>query len=366
MRPLVLFFNMPSKVTYYALAKAAGVSPATVSRIVAGKTKINPETLKRVESEAARLGLDLTKKRHEGRTIAFILSNRDVLHQFHARVLAGAEKFATEHKWQLVFLTLHYQENVTDAEIPLPEILGRNSLVRGVILAGANSPNLLSALRKRRMPFSILGNNVTGDWDSKACDVVYSDDIQGAHDATRYLIHGGHRNIWFLGDTRLPWFRRCGEGYQRAMHEAGLEPRLSRIHSDGRELGYLATKFILAEGSDVTAILAGADTVAAGACSALREAGRSIPRDVSVMGFNDSEAALFYPALTTVREFPEELGRHLTAFVVNRIQNPELPPQSLTIPTQLVERQSTLNLTGERGSTSGNGTSFTAGIRGSS
>jgi len=94
----------------------------------------------------------------------------------------------------------------------------------------------------------------------------------------------------------------------------------------------------------VTAILAGSDTVAAGVCGALREAGLSIPGDISVMGFNDSEGALFHPALSTVREFPEELGRHLASFLVNRIQNPTLPPQTLTIPTQLIERQSTASV----------------------
>ncbi len=74
---------------------------------------------------------------------------------------------------------------------------------------------------------------------------------------------------------------------------------------------------------------------------ALRESGVSIPADISVVGFNDTLAADFYPSLTSVREFPEELGRHLAEFVVNRIEKPDLAPQHLLMPTQLVSREST-------------------------
>ena len=96
-------------------------------------------------------------------------------------------------------------------------------------------------------------------------DVVLGDDIQGGQDATRYLIGLGHRNIWFVGNTRLPWFARCFEGYQRAMHESGLVPRESSIDSeDSTETGYLGTKSLLARDESVTAILAGNDTSAYG------------------------------------------------------------------------------------------------------
>jgi DNA-binding LacI/PurR family transcriptional regulator len=207
---------------------------------------------------------------------------------------------------------------------------------------------MLTALREREIPFAVLGNNVVGDWIPAQYDAVYSDDVQGALDVTAHLISEGHRDIWFIGDVELPWYARCAQGYRQCMLRAGLEPRLSQIHSDDRQLGYLAMRSILSSGEPVTAVFAGSDQIARGVYEALGQAGLSIPDDISVVGFNDSEGALVTPPLTSVREFPEELGRHLAEFVMRRIQKPDRPPQQLTIPTQVVVRQSTRALPGER------------------
>jgi DNA-binding LacI/PurR family transcriptional regulator len=94
----------------------------------------------------------------------------------------------------------------------------------------------------------------------------------------------------------------------------------------------------------VTAIFAGSDQIASGVYDALRQLGMNIPDDISVAGFNDSEGALFDPPLTSVREFPEELGTHLAEFVLRRVQNPDREPQTLTIPTRIVLRKSTKQL----------------------
>jgi DNA-binding LacI/PurR family transcriptional regulator len=122
---------------------------------------------------------------------------------------------------------------------------------------------------------------------------------------------------------------------------SGLQPRFSEIHSDDRELGYLAMRSILSRREPVTAVIAGSDQIARGVYEALNQSGLRIPDDISVAGFNDSEASLMNPALTSVREFPEELGRHLAEFVLRRIQEPEREPQQLTIPTRVVVREST-------------------------
>lgn len=332
---------MQKKSTYLELARLAQVSPATVSRVAAGRHSVNPEIKQRVEAAATQLGVDLQRKRNEaGRMLAFFLSNRELLHSFHSRVLAGAESFASDHGWELVFLVYRYPHHVSAEELHLPQILHRRMPPRGVLLAGMNSPNLLQALHRRGVPFSVLGNNLLGPGETPPCDQVWSNDVQGAFDQTQYLISLGHRAIWFVGNTRYPWFSRCSQGYHRAMTGAGLEPRLCEMHSDGHELGYLAAKSILARGEPVTAIFAGSDEAAGGVIAALRESEIAVPRHLSVVGFNDCAAAMLYPALTSVREFPEKLGYHLAEFTVNRINRPATPVQHLTIPTQLVVRQS--------------------------
>jgi DNA-binding LacI/PurR family transcriptional regulator len=330
------------KLSYQDLAKRAKVSTATISRVARGQASVDPAIRAKVIKAAEEIGIDLEQRRHEKATIiAFILANRDVLHGFQARVLLGAESYCSSQKRELLFMSFRYSPSVPAKELHLPQILSQRSLVRAAILGGTNSPNLLEALRDQNIPFAVLGNNVIGDWNPAEYDAVYSDDVQGAYDLTAQLIADGHRDIWFIGDVDLPWYARCAQGYRKSMQEAGLTPRMSEIHSDERQLGYLAMRSILSRCEPVTAVFAGSDPIARGVYDAVRQSGRSIPDDISVAGFNDSEAALLYPPLTTVREFPEELGRHLAEFVLKRFQAPDRKPQQLTIPTRVIVREST-------------------------
>lgn len=333
---------MKKRTSSKELARLAKVSTATVSRIVRGQTNVDPALRARVREAAEKLGIDLEQRRGEKSTIiAFILGNRNVLHNFQARVLSGAEKYCSSQNKEILFLSHQYSASVPSGELHLPQILGQRALVRAVILGGTNSSNMLNALREREIPFAVLGNNVLGPWDPGEYDAVYSDDIQGALDLTLHLISEGHRDVWFIGDSDLPWFARCAEGYRTSMEGAGLQPRFSEIHSNDRELGYLAMRSILSRKEPVTAVMAGSDQIAGGVYEALNQAGLRVPDDICVAGFNDSESLLMDPPLTSVREFPEELGKHLAEFVLRRLQEPDREPQQLTIPTRIVVREST-------------------------
>lgn len=342
---------MKKKLSYQDLAKRAKVSTATISRVARGQSTVDPAIRARVMKAAQEIGIDLEQRRHEKATIvAFILSNRDVLHSFQARILLGAENYCSSQNRELLFMSFRYSPSVPARELHLPQILSQRSLVRAAILGGTNSPNLLEALRDQGIPFAVLGNNVIGSWNPADYDAVYSDDVQGAFDLTSQLISDGHRDIWFIGDIDLPWYARCAQGYLKSMQAAGLPPRMSEIHSDERQLGYLAMRSILSRREPVTAVFAGSDPIARGVYDAIRQSGLGIPGNISVAGFNDSEAALLYPSLTSVREFPEELGRHLAEFVLKRLQAPDREPQQLTIPTRVILRESTkaLSLNGPR------------------
>lgn len=326
------------------IAKAANVSAATVSRVAQGQQSVDPAIRARVEKTARALGVDLMRKRNEKSSIlGFMLSNRDLVHNFQARILFGSEAYCASCEKELLFMSYRYPPNLPAKDLHLPKVLTQG-VVQGMILGGTNSTNMLAALRERGIAFAVLGNNVLGADDGGDYDAVYSDDIEGAYELTRHLIRENHRDIWFVGDTRLPWYARCAAGYRRAITEFGLEQRLSDIHSDDRQLGYLAMRSIISRGEPVTAVFGGSDQIARGIYEALRQSGLRIPEDISVVGFNDSEAALLDPPLTSVQEFPEELGRHLAEFVLRRLADPTLPNQRLTIPTRLILRKSTQTL----------------------
>jgi DNA-binding LacI/PurR family transcriptional regulator len=322
------------------IASVAQVSVATVSRVLNGNTRVDPAIRKVVLEAAAKLKIDLSQ-RNKTKVLAFLLSNHAVLHAFHSRVLTGAEAYCAAHGWDMVFLSFKYSPIVPWKELTLPMVVQRRDVVRALILAGTNFTNLIELLNNKGITFVVLGNNVIGEPQKLKGDVIFSDDIQGGHDMTRYLIGLGHRDIWFVGNTRLPWFARCFAGYRSAMDEAGLEPRQSSIDSeDDTEIGYLGTKSLLSSGESVTAIFAGNDPTAHGVYKALRDRGLKVPDDISVAGCNDTVGPLLYPALTTIREFPEQLGKHMVELILNRIAKPGLDPQRVTIPTEFIKRDS--------------------------
>lgn len=323
------------------VARVAKVSPATVSRLITGGAGVNPQTRDRILKAAARLGFDLERGK-KSRILAFLLSNRDVLHPFHSAVLMGAEAYCAEHDYALLFLPFHYPIALAADEMNLPEILQRRKIISGVIVAGTNSQNLLNLLTRRGIPWVALGNNVVGEQPFEQAGAVYFDDVGGAYELTRYLQSLGHRHIGFVGNLRMPWYARRYQGYRRAMEKAGLLPRLGELNSkDAEEMGYLATRLILQQSPPLTALFAGDDTAARGAYKAVRDSGLNIPDDISIAGFNDTlEASSLHPLLTTVRVFTNELGKQLAELLFNRIRRPDLPTGSNTLPTQLVKRES--------------------------
>jgi DNA-binding LacI/PurR family transcriptional regulator len=333
--------NPKNKIGLREIASAANVSIATVSRVLNGNNRVDPEIQKIVLQEAKKLGVE-SSQRNKAKTLVFLLSNRAMPHAFHSRILSGAEAHCAAHGWNMVFLSFNYSSNIPWTELHLPVVIQRQDMVRAVILAGTNSTNLTRLLAHKGIPFVAFGNNLIGEpQELKDYDVVYADDIQGSKDAVRYLVELGHRHIWFVGNTRLPWFKRCYEGYRHAMEEAGLTPRESSTDSENdTESGYLGTKSLLARDKSVTAILAGNDPTAHGVYKALRDRELKIPDDVSVIGCDDTVGTWLYPALTSTREFPEQLGKQLVEFVFNRLAKPDQDPQRVTIPTEFIKRDS--------------------------
>jgi DNA-binding LacI/PurR family transcriptional regulator len=329
-----------AKVGLREIAAAAGVSMATVSRVLNGSNQVDPAIQKAVMTAAADLKVDLTQ-RNKTKAIAFLLSNRAMLHAFHSRILHGAEACCAAHGWDMVFLSFNYLVNAPWNELHLPKIVQRRDMVRAVILAGMNSSEFTELLEHKGIPYVVLGNNVLGETRGLKGDAVFPDEMQGGEDMTKYLIGLGHRHIGFVGNNRLPWFATCFAGYSRAMEEAGLPPVYSSIDSeDDAEIGYLGTKSLVARGEHITAIFAGNDQIAHGVYKAARDLGLKIPDDLSVAGCDDTVGAWLYPGLTTVREFPEQLGKQMAEMILQRIAQPELAPQRFIVPTELIRRDS--------------------------
>src|ERR1700758_1976677 len=160
------------------IASAANVSLASVSRVLNGNARVAPEIQKAVLDAAMKLDVD-PSQRNKTKGLAFLFSNRTMLHPFHSRILIGAEAYCAAHGWDIVFLLFNYSPNVPWKELHLPQVLRRHDVVRGVILAGTTSTNLLELLDHKGITSVVLGNNIIGEPTNLRSDVIYSDETQG-------------------------------------------------------------------------------------------------------------------------------------------------------------------------------------------
>lgn len=333
--------KLPKRSTHHDVARLAGVSSATVSRVVNRSARVSLAIEKRVRAAGEKLGVNL-ERRNGNRLIAFLLGNRSLLHPFHSQVLVASEAYCAERDYSLLFFPLHYPSNVAWEQLHVPRILQRGDIVDGFIVSGVNSENLLELLAHVGLPFAVFGDTVQGDWKANLYDVVWIDDITGAYETTHYLHSLGHTHIWYIANTRLTWFARRHAGYCRAMEELGLKPLVSSFDSvNEQEVGFLATRHILRLGEPVQAIFCGSDATCHGVYAALRDSNLRVAEDISVAGFNDTpEATVLHPPVTSVRVFPEHVGRLLAELVMNRISDPRLARQDRMIPTQVIKRES--------------------------
>jgi LacI family transcriptional regulator len=257
--------------------------------------------------------------------------------------MVSAEEYCAEVGYSVLFFPLHYRIGARAAEIHISQILKRTDLVSGFLVTGVNSEGLLQVLKDIGLPFSVYGNTVQSNaWNCALHDRVWVDDITGAYEMTRYLHSLGHQSIWYLANLKKKWFVRREAGYRRAMEDVNMQPLIENVDSENEhEVGYLATKRIIRNGMRAQALFCGSDAISHGAYTALRGSGFEVAQSISVAGFNDTlEATVLHPELTTVRAFPEHVGRALAELLLMRINQPDIAPHERVIPTQVIRRES--------------------------
>ena len=333
-------------VTIRDVAKAAGVSVATVSRVLNESGYSDKDTKARVSAVAERLGYQrnvnwsrLASQRSQ--TVLFLLGNRDALNSMQMRLLVGAERALQQEGYDLVFSRHVYQAGERPDVLKLPRMAAQSGAVDGIILAGLHHPNLLQALSKRKLPSVLLGNNYSGREQKQ--NAVYYDDENGLLEAATYLVRLGHQRIAFVGNGSKPWFARRRAGYRKAMELARREP--IEVVDDWQvstsDYGQLAVAELLRSEAPPSAIIAGNDEIAAGAWKELARRRIALPTEMSLVGFGDrAEFSILEPALTTVSVFEDQLGERLAQMLLARLRSNNKPVTSEHHPCKLIERHS--------------------------
>ncbi|MCE5308216.1 MAG: LacI family transcriptional regulator [Acidobacteriales bacterium] len=326
------------------VAKKAGVSVGTVSRVINQNPTIDPVLRQRVEKAIAELNYRPNTWARSlvndvAPCISFVLSNRSFLHPVHSRILQGVEEYCDAAEYFVLYSRLRYRRETASAELDLPRVLRSHGIADCVILAGTNFDNLVEALEKQQVPFVLLANNFVTHGGRVPVDQVRWNDVAGARAATEYLIELGHREIWYIGDASLPWLRAPLEGYQKAMEAHGLDPReqIAALSDNGFLNGRASVDMIVERNLPMTAIFADAE-VAYGAWEALRLHGLKVPGDVSMVVLGEQEGWSDVVPLTYVSVDLVETGRQLAKMAIEKMKSPGARFPEVVVPMDLIRR----------------------------
>src|SRR5258708_397377 len=333
-------------VTIKDVAVRAKVAVGTVSRVINGRDAVGPKLRSRVEKAIQDLGYRPNARgqalsRNSSPILSFILSNRTFVHPFHSQILQGVEQYCSNAGYFVLFTHFDYPATTTPEALTLPGVLQTHGIADCVIVSGTNYDGFLLALDKLKIEYVLFGNNLISDHPRPPFDQVRFDETGGAIEATSYLQQLGHREIWFIGDTSLPWFAKRHDGYVQAMRAAGLEPHAftTKLADDFFTEGLRAVEYLIESKVRMTALFCASDDIAYGAWQALESHGLNVPGDVSVVGFDDQYAPLRSPRLTSVRVDAGAIGRELAKMAIEKIRNRGTRVPQIVMPTALQRRE---------------------------
>lgn len=330
--------------TLEQVAARAGVGRGTASRVINGGAKVSERARQAVEDAIAELGYvpnpaarALVKRRTD--TVALVIAESEERvfgEPFFAGVVRGIGAALADVDRQLVLLLAQASQRREG----LDQYLTRQHVDGVLLLSLHDDDELPDRIRAHGLPV-VVGGRASEDVTTGFVDV---DNVQGAGLAVAHLVERDRRRIATIagpsdmvaGSSRL-------QGYAAGLAAAGRELDRALVeHGDfGQESGAAAMRALLEREPALDAVFCANDLMAVGALQALREAGRRVPEDVAVVGFEDAPIARSaHPPLTTVHQSSEEMGREMVALLLATMADPDADPAGRMLTTRLVVRDS--------------------------
>jgi LacI family transcriptional regulator len=329
-------------VTIYDVAREAGVSMATVSRVVNGNPNVKPTTRKKVLAAIERLGYrpnavarGLASKRTT--TVGVIIP--DISNAFFAELARGIDDIASMYRYNII---LSDSDERVERELHLTNTLLEKQ-VDGIVFMGREiTENHMQVFTTASVPIVLAGTkDPTGQLPS--VDISHYD---AGYDATRFLTEKGHTRIAMvtapLGDP-LAGMRRF-EGYKKALEEIGLSMKDSYVYNGNLryESGIAAAKQFLSLVERPTAVFAASDEMAVGVIHGIQDSGLRVPEDIEVVGFDNIRLAeMVRPRLTTVVQPMYDIGAVAMRLLTKYMNNEKVENHIVILPHRIEEREST-------------------------
>jgi DNA-binding LacI/PurR family transcriptional regulator len=339
-----------ASITVEDVARRAGVSRATVSRVVNASPRVSPETrravqkaieeLRYVPNPAARA---LMTRRSDSVAVVILESaNRLFEDPYFNQLLLGISGGLADQEVQLVLLIAQSGRE----EERLERYISAGHVDGAMIIGPRGNDELPRRLVERGVPIVVNGRPSGDDASggSHALSFVDVENREGARAAVAHLAAGGRRRIATVhGPLDLPSGRDRLTGYREGLEAVGLtpDPGLERGGEYVPAVAAEAMRSLLLQHPDIDAVFAASDSMAAAVLGVLVDSGRRVPDDVAIVGFDDSPVATSVrPALTTVRQPIVAMGREMARLLVRQIADPGGAPSRVIFPTELIVRDS--------------------------
>lgn len=326
--------------TIKQVSQMAGVSSATVSRVMNQPNSVRPSTRNRVTEAMTALnyrynGIAASLSSKKTNTIGYVVPE---LHGFFfGGMISGTEQVLRRANRHLLVAAGHSNENDEKDAI---EYLRARRCDALILHVEALSDTYLEDLAKQEVPFVVVNRYIQSIGDR----CIALDNERGGYLATRVLIDAGHENIAYIagalwkadGEARL-------KGHKRALLEAGLtyDPRLMFEGTFQPQSGLEGIRALLARGLPFTGLACGNDEMASGAIDGMRQQGLNVPGDVSVVGFDNVEFCRYIsPRLTTINYPTQTIGESAAHWILRQVYNDELIPFEHVISPEVVLRES--------------------------
>ncbi len=326
------------------IAKIVGVSCTTVSNVIHGKPgRVSADTVKKINQAIKDLGYvpNMSARSlvsNSSKVIGVInhvvtSENKNFMEDpFHSIFIGSIESRLRENGYYLMLRTVKTSDDLN--------FFLRNWNLDGLILNGIYEDEFFDILTKINIPIVVIDSYVSSP---NICNIGL-EDFNGGYLATKYLIDHGHKNIAFAS----PFIKYTGvvserfEGYKKALNESNIEINNDLIFQQELDIDTtISLGESLAKRQDVTAIFATADILAAGIMTGIKKAGKSIPEDISIIGFDDINlCSLISPTLTTIHQDAPLKGELAVNYIIDKLEGKSIPNTETILPVKIVERES--------------------------
>ena len=322
------------------VAREAGVSIATVSRVLNNVDVVNDDTKKRVQDAIKKLSyrpniVARSLKTQRTKTIGILVP--DISNQFYPEVVRGAEDVANIYDYNIILCN---SDSDIEKEKEYIRVL-REKMVDGMLYMSSHLDlEILDLIDELELKTVLVETKAPGEKHPS----VTIDNREAAYDATKYLIEKGNKKIAYIGmkKDRKNAVAKRHEGYEKALADSGIELDLGLLYYGDLKApaGYKGVNVIL-ENSEIDAVFCASDEIAMGVINALRDKGLRCPEDVDVIGFNDIyQASIFYPKITTVAQPMYDMGSVGMRMLIKIINNKPLDEEQYQLQYHIVERDS--------------------------